>query len=31
MRDRLDGIGKPEPINENLSGFGQDELMMQID
>ena len=31
MRQPFEGIGKPEPLRENLSGFGHEELMTLID
>ena len=31
QRNSFTGIGKPEPLKENLSGIGVDELMRLID
>lgn len=30
-RNPFEGIGKPEPLKENLTGFGVGELMKNID
>ena len=29
-RSPFEGIGKPEPFKENLSGFGAEELMITV-
>lgn len=29
-RSPFEGIGKPEPLKENLSGFGAEELMITV-
>ena len=29
-RNPFEGIGKPEPFKENLSGFGAEELMITV-
>jgi len=30
LQTPFEGIGKPEPLKENLPGFGQEELMLAI-